>query len=809
MMGWALAAGVVLLCGVGAGQVRADVQIVVDGKPNAVIFAVDPNWKGEGDEVEEEAAEEGAKKPAKKAPARGPVGSQDTAKVIVDWVQKMSGAELPVVTEMPKEGNVILIGQPAIDAGLSLDGIKSESREGLRVKTVGNKVLIAGQNATSTLKAGCRMLELLGCRYLMDHPMGEVYPETKNVTLKDVDLSEKPGMNYRRIWGSQWSGPTLWKVWNGDGGIGYSHSHGWAGVIDLAEFDKHPEYFSLREGVRRKGSWYCTSNPEFRKLFIKNYIAKMKESGSKNGTLSPPDGVAYCQCAVCVAQDDPKSIEPSSGRPAMTNRYVDFFNEVARAVAKEIPDATLGFYAYADYTVPPTNGQKLEKNLVVFMAPIRFCRVHEMGSAQCPSRQQLEKDMKKWGEAGRTGYRTYNVHLAEISLPFSFIGVWEHDIPVLADCNAVGFNVETLPAWQLYGPHLYQSIRLAYAPRSDSKALMADFYEKFYGPAAKPMAQYWQTLDDIRENSHVHSGCFFGMHEFYTPANVKKLDGVLTEAEGLAKGDAKVEYRVKMNREGFKNAQDYLAQRESSNAGDVTKAYEQFNALIARATDQKAAKYGVDYTLRYLHRFIGNNLAAAHRATRGENKVLAVLPDEMKYKLDREGKGEELGYAKPEFTDNHWRTVKTFGSTLVSQGLPDEQTVFWYRTVIDSPKEFKGKPELFFVEVDGFSTVYVNGQKVYWTESTQVEGEAPVVKTKGLVGGEVKDLAANKKRAAFAVDVSGAWKPGKNTIAVRCDHSGITELALGGIIRPVYLVDRVTAAEELPKPAPKPVKGKK
>ncbi len=796
----------------GAGRALADVKLVVDGKPNAVIYAVEAKGAAEEDGDDEDELPEDATPAQKSAAARAAqnrkaaaakLGAGAAAKTIADWVEKMSGARLEIVTEMPKSGNVILIGQPAVDAGLKLDAIQSESHEGLRVKTDGSKILIAGQNPTSTLKAGCRMLEELGCRYVMDHPLGEIYPKTKDVTLKDVDITEKPGMNFRRIWGSNWAGQNLWKTWNGQGGLGYSHSHGWSGVLAPEEFDKHPEYYALRNGVRTKGSWYCTSNPDFRKLFIKNYITKLKETGAKNGTLSPPDGVSYCQCAKCVAQDDPNSIEPSSGKVAMTNRYVDFFNEVARAVGKELPDVTLGFYAYADYTLPPTNGQKLEKNLMVWMAPIRFCRVHEMGSAQCPSRQQLEKDMKKWGELGRTGYRTYNVHLAEITMPFSFIGVWENDMPILADSNTMGFNVETLPAWQLYGPHLYQSIRLAYAPRSDSKALLKDFFEKFYGPAADVMSEYWYTLDDIREKSHVHTGCFFGMHDFYTPENVKKLDALLTKAEGLVKGDEMLEARVKMNREGFKNAEDYLAVRESTNKGDVTKATEQFDALIKRAEEQRTAKYGVQYTIAYLNRFIGNNTKAAYRATRGENKVMAVLPDKMQYKVDRDQKGEEMGYANAEFTDKHWPTVKTYGDTIVSQGLPEEKTVFWYRSVVDSPAGFKGKPELFFVEVDGFSTVYVNGQKVYWTETVEKEDAAPVIKTMAYVDGKVETVAANKKRAAFSVDVSSAWKPGqKNVVAVRCDHSGITELGLGGIIRPIYLVDRVSPAEAPPAKLP-------
>ena len=45
-----------------------------------------------------------------------------------------------------------------------------------------------------------------------------------------------------------------------------------------------------------------------------------------------------------------------------------------------------------------------------------------------------------------------------------------------------------------------------------------------------------------------------------------------------------------------------------------------------------------------------------------------------------------------------------------------------------------------------------------------------------------------KPRTPFEVDVSAAIKSGENTIAVRVDHSQITDLSLGGILRPVLLV---------------------
>lgn len=46
-------------------------------------------------------------------------------------------------------------------------------------------------------------------------------------------------------------------------------------------------------------------------------------------------------------------------------------------------------------------------------------------------------------------------------------------------------------------------------------------------------------------------------------------------------------------------------------------------------------------------------------------------------------------------------------------------------------------------------------------------------------------------KGALGMDiVTDAVKPGVNVVSVRCDHSSITELFLGGIIRPVLLIDR-------------------
>jgi len=89
----------------------------------------------------------------------------------------------------------------------------------------------------------------------------------------------------------------------------------------------------------------------------------------------------------------------------------------------------------------------------------------------------------------------------------------------------------------------------------------------------------------------------------------------------------------------------------------------------------------------------------------------------------------------------------------------------WCRTAINVPRG-EGKLVLFFTEIDGqAATVYVNGV-------------------------EVASLEREARRKPFEVDITDAARAGANTVAIRIDHSRITELFLGGIIRPILLIQK-------------------
>ncbi len=688
---------------------------------------------------------------------------QTAAEVLADWIEKMTDVRLEIVSQVQNGRAAIYVGAAATGAGLNLNDIESPTKEGLRIISDGSsKILIGGQNETSTVKAVCRFLEELGCRYFMDNDLGEVYPKKKTITVGRFDITEKPGLMVRQIWGSQWSGPSLWKVWNGAGGLAVDTGHAWGRYIDERLFEAHPEYFALRDGRRRKGGWYCTSNPELRKIFAQGVISK----GAHNPSVSPPDGTGYCQCDNCLTQDDPNSIEPSSGRPSMTNRYVDFLDEVAREVAKAHPDWLLSFYCYADYTQPPTINRKVSANLVAWIAPIRYSRYHRIGSPNSPCQAQLEKVIDDWATAANhIAYRTYNYNLAECLVPFSKLSVWKNDIPYLAKKGCIGINLESLVNWEIYGPHIYQSIRLAYNPDMDNDAMMDDYFMKFYGPTAGPfMKQYWLSIDQAFAQMKCESGSFFALHLAYTPQLLEKLERLVEKASSAAQNDNTYSGRVAMTADGLKNAVQYIQIRNATNSGDFAKAKKIYDELYARNRVEQSKGYGSHYTLNYLERFLGQHLTAGAKAVASPNKVLQVLPDRMKLSYDNDDKGVEMGYHKPDFDDSMWKEVATYSYTLNAQGLPDIKSIMWYRTYVNVP-HWQSRLSLFFTEVDGHAvTVYVNGSKA-------------------------ASLGEEACRKPFDVDITDALRLGKNNLVVRVDHKKITELFLGGIVRPVLLIE--------------------
>lgn len=704
-----------------------------------------------------------------------PATSQEealAATLLVEWVKKITDAELPIA-DKPADGVVsIFVGKAAVRAGLKLDDIDSPTKEGIRIVVEPNRILIAGQSDAATVKAVCRFLEEQGCRYYMDGPLGEVFPRSPDLSAKPATITEKPGLLYRNPKGPTWSAAT-WKAWNGAGGEDFAHSHSWGRYIPKGLFAQHPEYFAMgADGKRKDGDWLCTSNLEVRQVFADEVIRVIK-AGTKNPSISPPDGRGYCQCDKCKSQDDPKSKEPSSGTVSITNRYVDFYDDVARKVAKVYPDSVLSFYCYADYTQPPTVDRKLAPNLCAVIAPIRYCRLHAIGDPNCPSRKQQAEMVGGWANvAPRIGYYNYMYNLADATFPMFKYTPCTIDFPLLADKGLAYMTIEVLSNWYIYGPQIYLSLRMAYNPRLEPAALMEDYYQQFYGTGAAPfMKRYWLLIDEASAKLNNHSGGFYGLSAVYSPDVIRQCEGLLRQAATAAKSDAAYSERVAMHAAGFQNVIDYRDICAAMAKGDFPDAKRMYDAMLKRIEGLQAKGYANrEYGTAYLKRFLAKSIDGPLAASAAPNRVVAVLPDQWKFGHDRSPEGDSLAFAAADFNDAKWPLAATYSNTLSGQRL-DENAVLWYRTKFVVPEKH-GRLALVFPEVDGTASVFVNGKPL---EATPLfPGKAPGV----------------PRRSPFEVDIGATMKPGENLVAVRVDNRRLSELYLGGILRPVLLVEK-------------------
>ncbi len=696
-----------------------------------------------------------------------PQDVQRAAEELAAAIEKMSGARLavrqwPAGRAVPEEPVPVLLGELAERAGLTVAG-QSLSREGFRLRVEDGRVLIAGESPRAVLYGAFALLERLGFRLFFDHPLGEVVPRASTVRLPALDVEQRPAFCTRKIWGSRWARESRWKLWNRVGGLRLETGHAWSRLLPPKQyFDTHPEYYPLVDGRRAPGQ-LCTSNPDVVRLVAENIIRRFEANPELvSASLSPDDGRHFCQCANCRALDDPTYIDPSSGTVCMSDRFMVFFNEVARRVAQRFPEKILCFYAYSDYTLPPRHAEHAPPNLMMWLAPIRFCRLHAIGSDICPSRKRLLEIIRGWDRyVSRKGYRGYEYNLAECLVPFSKVSIYAHDIPLLKKLGFEALNLETINSWCIYAPHIYLSARLAWDPRQDPAAIMDDFYTKLFGPAAAHVKRYWERIDRAFATTATHAGCFFGLDRIYTPELLAQCERDLNQALAAAQSDVQRE-RVRMFLRGLENAKYYRAIFEATNRADFAAAKKTLDELRAHLKNLLDEGLVNHYTPGYVERFLAPAIEEGYQRTTPPNRLVLQLPDRWRLAYDEEGVGEERGFAEPGFDDSGWREVATYSATLGNQGLPDRFTWMWYRTRVtippDAPRE---RLRLWFAEIDGLATVYVNGRKVGQSE---------------------------KRRKPFEVDISQVARPGKvNVIAVCVDHRRMTELALGGIVKPAII----------------------
>ena len=365
-----------------------------------------------------------------------------------------------------------------------------------------------------TLNAVYEFLRGLGVRWYMPGNLGEIVPKLTTIALPPVDKTVKPDFLYRAMGGyaplfrAGTRDGMLYKLRSGyDATLAFPGPHGMNYVIGRDEVRKaHPEYFALRrDGQRATGTasakyndyYACLSSPELFDYTVKyartvfdiypdmQYICLMPNDGFYIGSM--------CQCDLCKGKS---TLE--RGPAGHLSDYVwDFINRVAIELYKTHPDRKVVCYAYSAYMLPPEKITKFSPNVVAGIEP-------EGRYGDPEARAKSIEIRKGWLDKLAPGNLFTWCHYLHSGshLPAYYPHAIAEDLHSLKGLSQIEFNELTFGGIEdktgigdMHAPgfnhlNMYVTMRYYWDADQDIEALLNEYYEKFYGPAAKEMKAF-------------------------------------------------------------------------------------------------------------------------------------------------------------------------------------------------------------------------------------------------------------------------------------------------------------------------------
>ena len=517
--------------------------IVKDGKANAEIVI--------------------AEKPPRTVPL--------AAKELQTFVERISGAKLPIVTETSDQHPVkIYVGaSPGTDRlGVTADGLKHgafrmmsgenwlallgddtdftpiepyahDHRDGPRVmkewdaltgEKWGNPMLslhrscspalgIWEHDGRGSLNAVYQFLRDLGCRWYFPGEIGEILPKMASIPLPKVDRTVRPDFPvrnllfyYNEFWMARQGIPhgiedVKWQLRLGlspyESVLGPGLGHGTISVHSREEVKKaHPEYYAIFGGKRaleHLGHYGagCLSSPGLFEQNVKYVRFLFDHYHVPMVSVAPADGYgSLCQCDRCKGKDTPKR-----GWEGTLSDYVwDYTNRVAGEIYKTHPDRYLTCIAYTTYLLPPEKIEQLSPNIVVGFCywrsqfahseeRKRHLAIREAWLKKLPSKKIFVWDYHRYNMPGK----------AFESVPVLFPHRIAEDLKSLTGVS-LGDYIEVYrnhPTHDVVGnvlasDHLncYVNARLLWDADQDVDAMLDEYYENYYGPAAGQMKAF-------------------------------------------------------------------------------------------------------------------------------------------------------------------------------------------------------------------------------------------------------------------------------------------------------------------------------
>ncbi len=372
-------------------------------------------------------------------------------------------------------------------------------------------------------------------------------------------------------------------------------------------YDTNRDLFAMQpDGERRLGAGapknikVCSSNPDVWQQWLRDVEdtlerdpnAQVFQGGQNDGASS-----GLCICPECVAWDHPDGERAmwtwqgaATEYVATSDRDVTFWNKLGELLKDRFPDEDYYVRGMAYSTVgrpAPVEARPAENVMIAYVGNFPF----REDSTNSDGREGGKKRFAEWADfTSAMIYRpnTGGVVGLQQGLPDYFPVATEEDWRFLADHNCVGIMIDTIwEHWATQGPQYYLMAQLSWNPYADGEAIMADYFNRAFGPAADAIAAYWQTVEDRRYDFvRVYDRARNPMQEVFSAEHIANLQRRLNDAKAaVADADEVYGERVAFVQAGLDYVKLYIqleSKMEAISEGQVTAASQaqEVNELI-------------------------------------------------------------------------------------------------------------------------------------------------------------------------------------------------------------------------------------
>jgi hypothetical protein len=477
------------------------------------------------------------------------------AKELARYLQQISGAEFPVQRLAPADAlptRAIVIGAGGTTLPADLGG------DGFVMQTQGERLHLAGAGAQGTLYSIYAFLEdELGCRWWSWNE--EDVPQRPTLRVKGLDVTVRPAFSLHDLLNQEaqtgknnFAYKCRSKSWEQ-----FSGGHTLCPLLKPAA-EQRPEFLPLNaKGERVYNDLHMDysaagMSEALAEALGKQVLAKGSNVASTIYFAGMGDWYGgMCECAPCkqVYEQETWTDPDGNRKPGYTATLLRMINRTAELLEAQHPGIRVGTFAYMSLEAPPATVTPRD-NVVLWVPRLR----HDTGLSVLESEKNRSflRNLERWCEVapGRVYVWEYGANFHSFLQPFPCLRSIAENIKHYHALGVRGIMVQgnyVSTGGDLAVLKNYVWRKLLWDPALDTDKLIAEFCRGYYGPAAKTLIRYVQTVEElVRRPQQIHVTEFDEPRKTYlTDERIATLSAILEEALAHSAGHAPYDRRVR------------------------------------------------------------------------------------------------------------------------------------------------------------------------------------------------------------------------------------------------------------------------